>query len=81
MSRLTETQATEAALNVLDEYLDDGVEYLAVVESVDDFFADGWSTVDDNGDSVDVDVLPDADDYALIHEDVNRILRQLKDRL
>ena len=81
MSRLTETQATEAALNVLDEYLDDGVEYLAVVESVDDFFADGWSTVDDHGDSVDVDVAPDTDDYVLIHDEVNRILRQLKDRL
>ena len=80
MSTLNSFQVRDAALNVVDDYLDVSLDTQFVKESADEFFKDGWSEQTEDGEVVEVEVTPDAEDYAQIHEETNSILRFLRDR-
>lgn len=80
MSTLNEQQVRDAALNVVDGLLDISVDSQSVKESADTFFENGWTQEDGEGDTIEVEVNPDTEDYAAINEEANSILRFLRDR-
>ena len=80
MSTLNEKQVRDAALNVVDEFLDNDIEYLTVTESADEFFSEGWTGVDEDGEPIEADVTPDTEDYSRIYEEATDIIRNLRNR-
>jgi hypothetical protein len=81
VSTLTDSQVRGAALSAVDDYLDVSLDSQWIKGSTDELFRDGWSEdVTGEGDIEDVELNPDAEDYAAIHEEANSILRFLRDR-
>lgn len=80
MTNLSDTQVRDAALNVLDSYLDSSIDHLTIVENADEFFAEPWTGTDEDGEPVEFEVTPDAEDYARIQEETQNILGFLRDR-
>ncbi len=81
MTRLTDKQVADAALNALDEFLDQPIESEFVNDNTWDYFSNGWSGFDDAGEWVeDADARPDSEDLERVQEEVTAIIGYVRDR-
>jgi hypothetical protein len=73
----------EAALNLVDDFLDHGFPFEVVMESASNYFEDGWTNpeeLDAGEDAGAENVTLNSEDYTRVQEEADSLLRFLRDR-
>lgn len=79
MTNLNDTQVRDAALQLVDDFLDHGFPFEVVMENATGFFEEGWTNPEEE-DAEPETVTLDSEDYSRIQEEADSILRFLRDR-